>query len=161
VETTLKLFRDLTFNLGYTYLDTHVDSITVPSLAGWTVAPSVLEGGHLTFSPRHTATTGLSYRVPLPTEIGDVSLGATYTFTSDQLSTTGSPFADLSARQLLNLSAGWKAIYGSGFDASFFMTNALNKQYVTYVSGLYESVGAEFGTVGEPRMWGARLKYNF
>lgn len=161
LETTLKLTEDLTFTLGYTYLDTHVDSIEEASLQGWGVTPSVEEGGHLTFSPRHTAVTGLSYRLPLPLEVGDVSLGATYSFTSAQLSTTGSPFAELDARQLLNLNAGWKGMYGSAFDTSFFVTNALNKKYINYVSGLYEHVGAEFGTVGEPRMWGVRAKYNF
>jgi len=54
-----------------------------------------------------------------------------------------------------------EGIYGSGFDASIFVTNARDEEYRTYVSGLYTHLGAEFGTVGEPRMYGARIKYNF
>ena len=161
LETTLKLLDGLTFNLGYTYLETHVDSIDIPSLSGWDGAPSVEEGGHLTFSPRHTVITGLSYQLPFPAEVGEVSLGGTYTFTSDQFATTDGPFANLGSRRLVNLSAGWRAIYGSGFDASIFVTNARDEEYRTYVSGLYTHLGAEFGTVGEPRMYGARIKYNF
>jgi iron complex outermembrane receptor protein len=121
----------------------------------------------LTFSPRHTLTTGLSYRFPLPPEVGDVSAGVTYTFTSSQLSSStdpsidGSPYGELGARQLVNLNLGWKAIFGSPFDASFFMTNALNEKYYSYVAGLYSSAGQEFGVAGEPKMWGARVKYNF
>ncbi len=161
VDTMAKLTTDLTFNMGYTYLQTHIDSISVPSLAGWSGAPSVVEGGHLSLSPRHTVATGLSYRLPLPTEVGNVSLGANYTFTSDQFATTVGPYADLGARQLVSLSANWSAIYASPFDVSWFMTNALNKEYRTYTAGLYDAVGAEFGNVGEPRMWGLRVKYNF
>jgi hypothetical protein len=37
----------------------------------------------------------------------------------------------------------------------------LNKQYYAYVAGIYEGVGAEMGVPGEPKMWGARVRYNF
>ena len=56
---------------------------------------------------------------------------------------------------------GWKAIYGSAFDASLFVTNALNEKYHTFIPGMWGTVGAEFGVTGEPRMLGARVKYNF
>jgi iron complex outermembrane receptor protein len=167
VESTLKLLTDLTFNLGYTYLDTHLDSANYPALSptDWIEAPAAIKGDHLTFSPRHTVVTGLSYRLPLPVEVGDVSAGANYTFTSAQSACstvgTGSPFCELGARQLLSLNLGWKDIFGSPFDASFFMTNALNEKYYNYVSGTYAGTGFELGTQGEPKMWGARVKYNF
>jgi iron complex outermembrane receptor protein len=168
-ETTLKLLEDLTFNLGYTYLETNLDSANFPSVPGWHNSPAAVEGEHLTFSPRHTVITGLSYRFPFPVEVGDITAGATYTFTSSQNSSStkvaenenASPLAELGARQLVNLNIGWKEIYGSPFDASFFMTNALNEKYYSYVSGVYNGIGAEFGVPGEPKMWGARVKYNF
>lgn len=163
-ETTLKLLDDLSLNLAYTYLETHLDSADFPaSIPGWYSSPAAVQGEHLTFSPRHTIVTGLSYRFPFPAEVGDVSAGANYTFTSSQTSTSSiaSPLAEMPSRQLLNLNLGWKAIYGSPFDASFFMTNALDKKYLSYVSGVYNGIGAEVGVTGEPRMWGARVKYNF
>ncbi len=58
-------------------------------------------------------------------------------------------------------SIGFVAIYGSAFDASLFMTNALNEKYRAYTAGLYEQAGAEFGVISEPKMWDARVKYNF
>jgi iron complex outermembrane receptor protein len=171
VESTLKLLADLTFNLGYTYLDTHLDSADYPNInpnplnPKWITAPAAIQGDHLTFSPRHTVVTGLSYRLPLPVEVGDVSAGANYTFTSAQQACsavgTHSPYCELGARQLLNLNLGWKGIFGSAFDASFFMTNALNEQYLSYVSGTYAGTGFESGTQGEPKMWGGRVKYTF
>jgi len=160
-ETTLKLSDDLSFNLSYTYLWTHLDSQTVPPGApGYVALPAAVEGGHLSFSPTHSLTTGLSYRLPIPADLGDLSAGATYSFVSDQISTV-STLGTLPARQLLNLNMGWKAIAGSPFDASLFMTNALNEKYPTYVPGVYDSLGMEFRVVGEPKMWGARVKYNF
>ncbi len=181
-ETTLRLLDGLTLNISYTYLETHLDSMDPPlDIDGWTAIPSAIEGQHLTFSPRHAVTTGLNYRFPLPLEVGDVSAGITYSFISSQNSTNshyakfngedadptndievkGSPYGELPVRQLLNMNIGWKAIFGSPFDASFFVTNALNEEYNAYVSGLYNSAGAEYGVVGEPRMYGAKIKYNF
>jgi len=168
VETTLKLLDDLSVNLAYTYLETHLDTLTPAETLtdtngnpAWTPIPSAVKGGHLTFSPRHTVATGISYRLPLPSEIGNVSIGGTYTFTDSQISTANSKFGTLGARQLLNLNMGWTAIYGSPFDLSLFVTNALNEEYRAYTAGLYEQAGAEFGVLGEPKMWGGRIKYSF
>ena len=195
-ETTLLLSDGLTYTLSYTYLETHLDSMDPPlAIDLWTEVPSAIEGQHLTFSPRHAVTTGLNYRLPLPLEVGDVTVGLNYTFISSQNSTNtarkkfnaeddyqdpngligvdfidpnrdtievkGSPYGRLPARQLLNFNLGWKAIFGSPFDASFFVTNALKEEYNAYVSGLYNSSGAEYGVAGEPRMYGAKIKYNF
>jgi iron complex outermembrane receptor protein len=94
LETTLKLLEPLTFNLGYTYLETHLDTLNFPDIPGWQTFPSAVEGGHLTFAPRHTVVTGLSYELPFPEEVGKVSAGANYTFTSSQNSSSpeGSPY---------------------------------------------------------------------
>jgi iron complex outermembrane recepter protein len=54
-----------------------------------------------------------------------------------------------------------KAIAGSAFDAALFVTNATDEEITTYVPGFWNGLGAEMRVVGEPRMWGARIKYNF
>ena len=41
------------------------------------------------------------------------------------------------------------------------MTNALDEEYTTYVTGTYNSLGIEQRQVGIPKMWGARLRYTF
>ncbi len=172
IETTLKLTDDLIYNLSYSYLSTRLNSEqTYPGAPGYSSLPAAVEGGHLSFSPTNSLTTGLSYTLPIPADWGNASLGGSYTFVSDQLSTvdvttdtkTGisTSHGVLPARQLVNLNAGWKAVMGSAFDASLFVTNALNKEYATYYPGVYSSLGMQFQTVGEPRMFGARVKYNF
>ncbi len=163
LETTLALYKGLTYNLAYTYMESRLDSFEQPTNipAGWAPSGSVTEGGHLAFAPRHNVVTGLSYNLPLPSEVGVVSVGAQYTFTSDQIATADGPYGTLPSRRLLNLNAGWKGIYGSPFDASLFVTNARDEEYATWVAGLYSKLGAEYRTVGEPRMYGARVRYNF
>ncbi|MFT3931401.1 MAG: TonB-dependent receptor [Spongiibacteraceae bacterium] len=168
LETTLRLFEGLTYSLSYTYLETRLDEAAdIPDIPSWNEIPSAAEGAHLTFSPRHAVTTGLNYRLPLPLEVGDISVGVVYSFMSSQLSSAsraevdGSPYSLLPPRQLLNLNMGWKAIFGSPFDAQLFMTNARDEEYNAYVAGLYVAEGAEFAVAGEPRMYGARIKYNF
>ena len=161
VETTLKLLQSLVFNLSYTYLETRLDSQDAPPTPeGYVSSLSAVEGGHLSFSPRHSLTTGLNYELPVPADIGDISAGMSYSFTSDQ-EASATTLGTLPSQRSLNLNLGWKAIAGSAFDASFFMTNALNEEHTTYVAGLYDSFGPEFRVVGEPRMWGVRVKYNF
>jgi len=162
-ETLLRLTDELTLNIAYTYMDSRLDSFELPANmpAGWSPSGSVEEGGDLTFTPRHNVVAGVNYRLPLPTEIGDVSVGGSYTFTSDQIATADGPYGTLPSRRLVNLSANWKAIYGSGFDAALFVNNARNEEYHTWVAGLYEKLGSEYATKGEPRMYGARVKYNF
>jgi iron complex outermembrane receptor protein len=43
-----------------------------------------------------------------------------------------------------------------------FATNLTNQKYYNYVAGLGSpQLGFETATVGEPRMFGARLRYTF
>lgn len=170
IETTLRLLDSLSLNIAYTYLDTRLDELVDPP---WdtdvynSVSASAQEGGHLAFSPRHNVTAGLSYKLPLPADVGDVSAGATYTYVSKQISAVSQIdesnyyVASLDSYELVNLNLGWKAVMGSAFDAALFVTNALGEEYATYSPGLYSSGGMEFRVVGEPRMYGARIKYNF
>ncbi len=164
VETSLQLLDDLALNLSYTYLDTELkDAVDIPSTADYTIINTATPGSDLTFSPKHSVVVGLNYRLPLPVEVGDVSLGATYSYTGEQFSTgaDASPYALLDSYEVVNLNANWKAIFGSNFDAGLFMTNALDEEYTTYVAGLYNSMGFEARMTGVPKMWGAKVRYNF
>jgi iron complex outermembrane receptor protein len=174
IESSFMLLDDLTLNISYTYLDTKLDeaAAVAPPDPRIQITATSLVGGDLTFSPEHSLMASLDYRLPLPAEIGDVSVGATYSYTDDQYSTApeytnntgrlaGSPYALLPDYDVLNLNMNWIGIMGSNFDASLFMTNALDEEYTTYVAGLYHSMGFETRMVGTPKMWGARLRYNF
>ncbi len=164
VETSLYLLQDLMLNLSYSYLDTELkEAADITAPAGVTIQKTAEVGSDLSFSPKHSAVVSLNYRLPLPVEVGDVVLGAIYSYTSEQYSTgaSSSPYALLDSYEVVNLSANWNAILGSSFDAGLFMTNALDEEYTTYVSGLYNSLGFETRMTGVPKMWGAKVRYNF
>lgn len=61
---------------------------------------------------------------------------------------------------VLNLNATWENVAGMPLDLAFFMTNVTKE--VTYVS-INDNTSRSFrsGLLGEPRMWGFRLKYRF
>ena len=67
----------------------------------------------------------------------------------------------LDAYSLLNLSVNWEEMFGTALDLSFFGTNMLDREYVVFSSGGYSSVGIDSRQMGLPRMYGARLRYNF
>ncbi len=164
VEATLELLENLIFSLAYTYLDTKLDEISNPPIAAGspydTAIPSAVQGGELTFSPENAATASLTYGLPLSADLGDISIGASYTYIDEQLSTVGT-YGMLGARELVNLNASWKGIVGTGFDLALFATNITDDEYTVNVTGLYDSSGMDFRVTGEPKMYGAKLKYNF
>lgn len=164
VEAMLRPLENLTANLSYTYLDTELkEAQEISSTPDYQIVLTAVPGSDLTFSPKHSVVVGLNYLLPLPAEIGDVSVGGVYSYTSEQYSTgaASSPYALLDSFEVVNLNLNWNRIMGTGFDASLFMTNALDEEYTTYVSGLYNNMGFETRMVGMPRMWGARLRYTF
>jgi iron complex outermembrane receptor protein len=74
----------------------------------------------------------------------------------------GQNFSYLPATNLLNLDLTWKAVAGSPVDVSFFATNVTQEHYYTFIPGLGSAqLGLETAVLGTPRMYGARIRYNF
>ena len=111
--------------------------------------------------------------LPTPEAVGDISLFVSYAWTDKQETAPGSlqefngttntwePGVRLPSYGLLTASLDWKNALRTGLDVSIFATNLMNKQYVISNSGIYNVVGAQSNILGEPRMYGLRLKYNF
>jgi outer membrane receptor protein involved in Fe transport len=71
------------------------------------------------------------------------------------------PLSYLPSLDLLNLNLNWNSIAGSPVDVSLFAVNVTNKQYYTYVAGLYASTNFETAALGQPRFYGARVRYKW
>jgi outer membrane receptor protein involved in Fe transport len=162
------------FNLtmSYTYLDTklisqddHKAQVQAAGgpLAGFSSTPIADTGDTLPFAPKHAAMAALNYRLPVPTSWGGIEMGPTYVYTSSRRAsaTSSSPNAIMHSFSLLNANLNWIAIFNSSFDLAVFATNVLDKQYETYISGTYNVLGFDSRMMGQPRMIGARLRYNF
>lgn len=182
VELSLRLYDGLNLNIAYTYLDTELKDIgsvdraeirdrvtagTGSASAGATAAatftPIADAGDELPNAPKHSWVVNLNYQLPVPVDMGELSVGATYTKVVDQrgAATSSGPYGMLPDFELLNLNANWYGIYNSNFDLSLYATNALDEEYITYIGGVYNTLGLEVYQPGLPRMYGARLRYNF
>jgi iron complex outermembrane receptor protein len=175
LDSSLKLFAGARLDVGYTWLDTRITEI----YPGGGVAPGgcLIEspgfrvGDGLVLSPRNKVTATPSYTLPLPDTVGAVTLAATYTFTSQQLSNYQdrvepalAQYAYIQATKLLNLNVNWNNIMGKPIDLSVFATNVTKEESYTFCSGLGAVVGSqgfETCSVAPPMMFGARVKIRY
>ncbi len=139
----------------------------------------------------HKLVLTASYELPLPESAGKITLGGTmvygsaYRTVSDpptlatpcpgmtvntngnafncsaaQPFTYGSDFGKLPSSTSYNINVNWENIGGLPVDAAFFMTNVTNEHTYLHVN-VQSSSGYLSNIIGEPRMWGMRLKYRF
>jgi iron complex outermembrane receptor protein len=163
-DASVTPFDDLKLDVGYAYLNTTLQAFTPPDLSGspydTPAAPPL--GGDLPLSPHHRLTATATYRLPLKESIGRVSLGATYVYTSEQLTAVDvNPFARLPSSKLLNLNLNWESIRALPIDLSVFATNVTQEQFPVNIGNNWSSTGYESFVTNTPRMWGMRLRYRF
>ena len=170
LEANLALTENLLFIASYAYLDTKVDELEFPDLLGMGLtrfppSPTTSAGERLSFAPENQLVTTLRYQLPIDASHGSIDVSVTYSYTDSYLAfsseLTQSPLAELDSYDLVNLNLNWQGVLGSNFDLSLFGTNVLDEEYITFATGNWSSLGLESGQVGMPRMYGARLRYNF
>lgn len=201
MDTRLNLFEGFTIDAGYTYLNTRVLSaniVTLPSDNAYLVSASVRAGDELILSPKHKFSVSANYTLPLDDSIGKITLGATLSYRSSQITnysairfleiphtflirsaanpagalttfpagtpitrfTGGFDTSTLPPLTLLNLNLNWDSVGGGPIDLALFVTNVTKKEYRTGGGGLI-GLGIDTWAIGEPRMFGARVKFNF
>ncbi|MFC0204340.1 TonB-dependent receptor [Novosphingobium soli] len=149
-------------SVGYAYLDTELKSYSPPVFAGY-LPPTTgaLVGGALPQSPKHRITITPSYTLPLDESLGQVTIAATYTYTAKQVASNDTPLGILPSSNLWNLNLNWNSIGGSPVDLAGFVTNLTNEKYPIFVGNSWLSTGTESLILGQPRMYGVRLKVRF
>ena len=175
IEAGLRPVSGLSLNASYAYLNTRIKSIspiTLPADDPYIVGSAVTVGDRIALTPEHKLVVSANYVLPLSEGIGEISLGASYSYTSDQRSNYAARDPATIARfgrdigiikpvNLVNANINWDRIGGSPVDLSLFATNLTKERYYTYVPGLWAGTGFETAIIGEPRMYGMRLRYNF
>jgi len=183
-EGSIALFDgSLRFDFGYAYLDAKVTggSPVVCNDAAFECANAsfLAPGTILPFAPKNRFTITGTYTLPLDESIGRISIGATFTHTDKQYSTHANDDAFAAGQlafapgvtpynpsispstDLLNLNLNWKGVAGSPIDLALFATNVTNKKYFVAQKGGQSTLGAEWIVLGEPRMYGLRVKISF
>jgi iron complex outermembrane recepter protein len=147
--------RGLTLNATYSYNNgryTKIDPAAAPSLVGVPFANL----------PKHKASVGATYKLPLAPGPGDFSIGAFYSYQSRFFEApVVQPFDYIDGYGLLNARIDWNNIFQTSLDASFFVSNVTDKVYRV---GQYNSLianGYITSFYGEPRMYGIQLRYRF
>ncbi|TDW59949.1 iron complex outermembrane receptor protein [Novosphingobium sp. PhB55] len=173
LEALLKPFEGFTIDGAYTYLHARIVSIAplVSTDPNYAISQEISAGDRLALSPEHKFSVTAAYTLPLDPGVGAVTISGTYSYRSSQYSTYayetpavyeafGANLGKLPSLGLLNLNLNWNSVASLPVDLSLFATNVTREHYYTYVPGL-ASYGFETASVGEPRMYGARLKYHF
>jgi iron complex outermembrane recepter protein len=174
VGGSISAFTGFTLSGGYTYLNTELQSIaaiTTPPGSPFIVQAPIKPGDPLTLSPKNKYSLTGTYRLPLSDAVGRIAASLNFTHTDKQLANyvdalyPGIPSAyalsTLAARNLLNADLNWNNIAGSQVDLALFGTNLTNQQYYTWVAGTIQSVGFETAQLGQPRMFGVRVRYSW
>ena len=173
VETSLNLFEGFTLAANYTYLDTRIQEIAAvqtPATSPYNVVFPGAVGDSLALSPKNKVSTTATYALPLSEHIGKIAVSATFTHTGSEIANYVdgmSPLPQINslgtlpALNLLNLNLHWDSIMGTRLSAALFAANVTNKQYYTYVPGIYGTVGFETAELGMPTMYGIRLRYTW
>jgi iron complex outermembrane receptor protein len=142
-----------------TYLNTKIISLSVPGFPQYNVKqPSALAGGPESLAPKWSANIAGTFTAPTPEDLGRVEFTAAYRYSSSQL--TGGIGHTTPVKQV-DLSLNWRNVAGHPIDVSVFGTNVTNQFTYTYVNNLFSTFGFYSSYLGQPRMYGVRVKARF
>jgi iron complex outermembrane receptor protein len=168
--------------VAYGYISARILDVTVPAvLPPYNSITAPLEKGCggppcntiANSGPPHQVVASANYTLPLPAKVGKVSFGGTVVYQSrrrivsdgviDRTNparpiTSGAGIAPAST--VLNLNATWESIGGLPVDLTMFMTNVTKEKVILQIND-NTLRGFISSTIGEPRMWGARVKVRF
>jgi iron complex outermembrane receptor protein len=188
LETGVRPFEGLQLSLAYAYLDTKIKAIAdirslVTSLGlPFTDVRPLPVGSVIPNAVPHKLTASATYTLPLSDDIGRISVGATFVHQSPYRAVSDPPagsipsaaigfvpstpyayassFGVLPKQNLLNLNANWENAGQRPIDLGFFMTNVTNAHVLNHVN-VQDGNGFLSYIVGEPRMYGFRVRYKF
>jgi len=142
-----------------TYLNTKLEELADPGFPQYDVKTFPPAGGPLELSPKWSTNVGATFTLPTSDEVGQIELGGTYRYTSAFL--TGGAGGRSTPVKQLDLNLDWRNVAGTPIDLSLFATNVTNQLTYTYVLPLFNTFGFDPGYLGQPRMYGARIKVRF
>lgn len=163
IDASLTPFKGFNISGGFAYLETKLKEVNVPSPPPGspydTIRPTSVAGGRLAFTPKYKASLNASYQIPIPNELGELTISGTYTYTGKIL-TLAIPLTELPSIKLVNANLNWESIGGYPIDISLFVLNVSKEKYYLSINNL-TAQGFINQIPGEPRTFGLRLRYRF
>ena len=150
----------------WTHVEAGYDNFQFPAVGD--LPAQNLSGNAPAQIPKDSLTLGMNYKWPLASNMGklDSTISSYYRseITFQDVANGGGglpPNGNIGpAYWVSSFSTNWRGIMGSNFDASFWVKNLFDKYYITY-SNTQASLGYTQIARGDPRMFGAHLRYNF
>lgn len=125
---------------------------------------TTLSGVDVADVSRSTYGATVVWQVPVAEGWGDPSLTADYYYRTRQLGNSAipvGPYNIVPGFGVLNLRADWRSLGGRPIDLALFVNNATNALYKVAVSDQRASLLYASALYGEPRLFGATLRYRF
>lgn len=167
-EMGITPIEGLRLEASYAYMNSKLLAINIPplgSLAPYNevIAPKI--GDVIPNSgPPHKLVASATYTLPLAESVGRISFGATFAHqASYQAVPDSGPLPGrgrLPAQDVVNLNFNWQNVGSLPIDASLFVTNLTNEKLYLHPND-NQARGFVSYLIGEPRMWGGRLRYRF
>jgi iron complex outermembrane receptor protein len=165
VDTSILPFTGLRLDFDYAYLDTRLESVTLPAApVGYSSVNFPADiGGPLAYAPKNKYAVTATYTLPLNSNLGKISISSVFTHQDSEFNSPTAPpgFQTLGPQNNLNLNLNWNDTFGKPFDVSLFATNVTGEKYFEASSGTYASFGFDAAYLNAPTMYGARLRYHF
>lgn len=155
-------FRGFEIGGYYNYINArYLDYVTLNS-AGNVID---LSNDPFTRTPRHKFSINTRYAFQLPNDDGQIALSAAYSWKDDDIfEETPLPNGIVPTQPALGLLTArleWNNILGSNFDLAVYGRNLTNEYYFTGFADISTSLGVAVFLPGEPRTFGAQLRFNF
>jgi iron complex outermembrane receptor protein len=162
-DGTVRFSRLFRLDGSLAYVNSKLQDITLPAFPGYDVIqPSALAGDPLPFSPKWGANVRGTLTLPVDESLGTIDLSAAYRYNSS-FTTQASSVSTLKSTPIkqLDLNLDWRDIGGHPVDLGLFATNVTKQFTQGVVLALFNSFGFDARYLGQPRMYGMRLRVRF
>ena len=122
-----------------------------------------VNGQQMFYVPKSKAGGAVNYSIEMG-GLGSLDLGANVSYTAEANSpdvTAPAPINKFDSYTLVNASIDWLNIVGQPIDLTLFATNVTDEEYISGGYPVYSALGFTSAIYGEPRMYGASLRYRF
>lgn len=140
-ELRLRPVTGLALTASYAYVNSRLIEFSAPALpvsSPWDTVIQPQLGGQIIGVIPHQLTLSANYTLPLPSSIGDVSLGLLYSYSSDFQSANdnlvGSGDGRIPSAGTLNFNFTWKDVASYPVDMKLFVTNVTNDLNYTFAN---------------------------
>jgi iron complex outermembrane receptor protein len=148
---------------GFLYLDTKLLEVT-PAGPGPVGFPLVVEseqvGRPFPFAAKFRGYAKVAYTLPLDESLGRLTISASINHTSGYFA-SGRLLSWIDGWDTMAASLDWKDVGGQPVDIGLFATNLTQTKYYTYATDTLARLGNITKNLGEPRMFGMRVKVRF